>query len=134
VRYDSELERVVRDRLLASGFDPRRVRRDEVWGADFVLDVARTAIFLHGCYWHRHSRCCSGQMHPRTNTLDWAARFSRTVQRDEANRKALRDAGWNVVVLWECRVQSSPDCVGRAVAAAIRKRHGRSLIGSLAVG
>lgn len=68
---------------------------------DIVLPGRRVAIFVHGCFWHRHLGCRFAVM-PATNTDFWAAKFDANVRRDVRNAKVLSDIGWRVLVVWEC--------------------------------
>jgi DNA mismatch endonuclease, patch repair protein len=68
---------------------------------DIVLPKHRTAIFVHGCFWHRHEGCRDTTT-PKTRTDWWLQKLSGNVARDQKNRSALRESGWNVVVVWEC--------------------------------
>jgi DNA mismatch endonuclease (patch repair protein) len=68
---------------------------------DIVLPKHRTLIFVHGCFWHRHEGCRDTTT-PKTRTAWWIKKLSGNVARDKKNQSALRDAGWNVITLWEC--------------------------------
>jgi DNA mismatch endonuclease, patch repair protein len=73
---------------------------------DIVLPKHRTAIFVHGCFWHQHSGCSKASM-PKTRQEFWAAKFRANIERDERKERALRDLGWHVVTLWECETRSA---------------------------
>jgi len=79
---------------------------------DMVFAGRRKVIFVNGCFWHRHRGCANAQM-PRTRTDYWAPKFARTVQRDEANHMALKCAGWQVMVVWECELSDKGKLVER---------------------
>jgi DNA mismatch endonuclease (patch repair protein) len=133
LRFDSALEVEVFEGLSRAGFDVVRGSR-KIWGnPDFVLVGKRTAIFVHGCYWHRHANCPRGKAHPVANASQWAARFSATVERDARNRRTLRAAGWNVVVLWECTIQQEPGRVPEAIARAAAAPQNECSVGTLVV-
>jgi DNA mismatch endonuclease (patch repair protein) len=68
---------------------------------DIVLPKHRTAVFVHGCFWHRHEGCRDTTT-PKTRSAWWLEKLSSNVARDQKNQLALRNAGWNVVVVWEC--------------------------------
>jgi len=70
---------------------------------DLVLPKYRTAIFVHGCFWHQHPGCPSASS-PSSNTAFWQAKFAKNVARDARNALTLRKQGWNVLVLWECEL------------------------------
>jgi DNA mismatch endonuclease (patch repair protein) len=68
---------------------------------DIVLPSHRIAIFVHGCFWHRHAGChwCST---PATRPDFWKSKFAGNLLRDERVQIALRAAGWRVGIIWEC--------------------------------
>ena len=65
-----------------------------------VLPKYKTAIFVHGCFWHRHKGCKRVYM-PMINTDYWVEKFNRNVERDKRVKLALSRAGWKVLVIWE---------------------------------
>jgi len=73
-----------------------------------VLPKHRTAIFVHGCFWHRHPGCKQGAYFPKDPKQGedfWREKFQKNIQRDEKNRKLLEEMGWKVVVIWECQTK-----------------------------
>lgn len=70
---------------------------------DLVLPRFRAAVFVHGCFWHRHPKCRFAAL-PATNRRFWIAKFRENVERDKRNTHKLRMSGWRVFVIWECRV------------------------------
>ena len=74
---------------------------------DLVLPRYRTVIFVHGCYWHRHSGCKYATT-PRTRTDFWLAKFQGTVERDRRTAEALTQRGWRVITVWECELKRDP--------------------------
>jgi DNA mismatch endonuclease (patch repair protein) len=95
----------VRSALHALGLRFRLHRKDLPGKPDIVLPRYRTAIFVHGCFWHCHS-CKYGAVVPATRAEFWAEKRGGNVARDRAHKAALRKLGWQVVVLWECEVRS----------------------------
>lgn len=71
---------------------------------DIVLPRYRTAIFVHGCFWHRHDGCRNASV-PKTNAAFWAEKFARNVERDVMNGAGLKEAGWRVAIIWECAIR-----------------------------
>lgn len=71
---------------------------------DLVLSRLRTVVFVHGCFWHQHSRCKRAAM-PTSRIDYWKQKFARNKIRDAANRKALRKLGWRIIVVWECELR-----------------------------
>ncbi|MDB0571548.1 very short patch repair endonuclease [Ralstonia solanacearum] len=70
---------------------------------DLVLRRYRTAIFVHGCFWHRHG--CALTAVPKTRTEFWMAKFEANQRRDARNREDLKDLGWRVLEIWECETR-----------------------------
>lgn len=76
---------------------------------DIVLPRLKTVIFVHGCFWHRHSKCKVATT-PKTRTEFWQAKFDANVERDKRNARRLRRLGWSVLTVWECQLRR-PDTV-----------------------
>lgn len=74
---------------------------------DIFLRKYRTAIFVHGCFWHRHKNC-RGATVPASNVDFWNEKFSRNVARDKKNKTELRRLGWKTITVWECELKA-PD-------------------------
>lgn len=97
-------ELVVRRALHAMGKRFRLHRRDLPGRPDIVLPKDRLAIFVHGCFWHRHDGCGRASI-PATRPDFWDAKFRRTVERDAEQTAALEALGWRVAVIWECEIR-----------------------------
>ena len=67
---------------------------------DIVIRSQRIAIFVHGCFWHRHN--CQLFKWPRRRSLFWKAKLNGNFQRDVANLAGLVSTGWRVLVVWQC--------------------------------
>ena len=61
----------------------------------------RKAIFVHGCFWHRHGGCRFAYQ-PKSRVSFWADKFAGTVARDLRSVAALAAGGWDVLIIWEC--------------------------------
>jgi DNA mismatch endonuclease, patch repair protein len=101
---DTRPELKVRRVLHSLGYRFRLHRKDLPGRPDIVLPRYRTAVFVHGCFWHRHEGC-RRTTSPQTRTTFWQSKFNATVERDERQRADLQAAGWNVVVVWECETR-----------------------------
>jgi len=71
---------------------------------DIVLMKLRIAIFVHGCFWHRHRGCknCTTPTHRRAW---WLAKLNGNAMRDKLHQRALRELGWRPMVIWECETE-----------------------------
>ncbi len=103
---DTAPELRVRRLLHGMGFRYRLHRRDLPGTPDIVLARRRAIIEVRGCFWHRHpDPACRNAVLPKVRADWWSAKLARNVARDERNVAALNDAGWRVLVLWECEVK-----------------------------
>lgn len=98
---DTKPELAVRQTLHRLGFRFRLHRKDLPGRPDIVLPRHRLAIFVHGCFWHRHAGCKRASS-PKTRSEFWNAKFEANVARDDRVQCALQDAGWKVLIVWEC--------------------------------
>lgn len=96
-------EEVVRKYLFAKGFRYRKNDARYPGKPDLVLPKYHTIIFINGCFWHHHG--CSRSSLPKSNQDYWIPKIQRNVERDQQNIKALEDAGWQVIVIWECELK-----------------------------
>jgi DNA mismatch endonuclease (patch repair protein) len=71
---------------------------------DIVLPARRVAIFVHGCFWHRHPACRFTST-PSTRASFWQSKFAANVKRDTRVEAALTDMGWICMTCWECETR-----------------------------
>lgn len=112
-------ELLLRSLLHRAGFRFRLHAKDLPGKPDIVLPKYHIAIFVNGCFWHRHPGCRNATM-PSTRTEFWAAKFDGNVERDLRNAALLEDAGWTVLTVWECDLKSDPEAVLNRLSDAIR--------------
>ena len=94
-------EIVVRHLLHGSGFR-YRLHQSRLPGApDIVLAKYRTAVFVHGCFWHQHRGCRLAKM-PSSNVEFWEKKLHGNRARDQRHVDQLRASGWRVLTVWEC--------------------------------
>jgi DNA mismatch endonuclease (patch repair protein) len=95
---------LVRQTLSALGYR-YRVHADELPGRpDVVFSSRKKAVFVHGCFWHRHRGC--GRV-PKSNLDFWLPKLEQNRLRDVRVRRELRRIGWTALVVWECQIRSS---------------------------
>jgi DNA mismatch endonuclease (patch repair protein) len=101
-------ELLVRRLLHRLGYRYRLHRKDLPGRPDIVFLKRRKAIEVRGCFWHQHpDPSCRKARQPASNEAFWNEKLRRNVERDAANLKRLGDAGWEVLVLWECELSAT---------------------------
>lgn len=121
--WNTRPELAVRTLLHGAGYRFRLRRADLPGKPDIVLPRYRTVVFVHGCFWHRHT--CKRATSPKTRVEFWQAKFAGNVERDRQTTVALDALGWKVVVIWECEIRH-PEVVLNRVAEAVA----RTVVGS----
>lgn len=129
----SEMMKSVRSRNTAPELAVRRIahrmglrfrlhRKDLPGRPDLVFPRHRLAVFVHGCFWHRHEGCRRASM-PKSRTATWAGKFAANVERDARQQTALTSLGWRFLVVWECETKNEA-AVERRLAASIGRGRG----------
>ena len=98
---DTSPELAVRKLLHRLGYRFRLHQRDLPGTPDICFPGRKKAIFVHGCFWHRHEGCRRTTT-PRTRRSFWTEKFQHNVARDRGNLNDLAALGWSVLVVWEC--------------------------------
>ena len=98
-------------------------RKDLPGKPDLVMPKHRLAVFVHGCFWHRHEGCGRAST-PSTRADFWQAKFDANVARDRRQIAALERLGWRVVVLWECESRDEVAIAARLRAAVAGRADG----------
>ncbi|PTR09942.1 T/G mismatch-specific endonuclease [Nitrosospira sp. Nsp5] len=99
-------EILVRSALHRMGFRFRLHYRRLPGKPDLVLPKFRTAIFVHGCFWHQHLGCTNARK-PEANKAYWRPKLEANVSRFAAQTEELEKLGWTVRVIWECETKDS---------------------------
>jgi DNA mismatch endonuclease (patch repair protein) len=103
---DTKPEIIVRKALYHCGYRYRVNFKIEKVKPDVVLTKQKVAIFVHGCYWHRHAGCklC---YNPKTRIEFWNKKFSENTKRDKKVELKLQFQGWRIAVFWECATRNT---------------------------
>lgn len=109
----------LRKALHAAGFRYRLHGKDLPGRPDIVLGRWRCAVFVHGCFWHRHEGCHFTTT-PATRPEFWQDKFLSNVARDRRNIENLLAAKWRVAVVWECSCRKQLDKAAHRLARWIR--------------
>jgi DNA mismatch endonuclease (patch repair protein) len=103
---DTAPEMSVRRHLHASGLRYRLHAKALPGSPDLVFPSRRVCVFVHGCFWHACPHCNDGMHHVKTNRRYWRSKLVANSARDARTKKSLSDAGWRVIVIWECQTGS----------------------------
>jgi DNA mismatch endonuclease (patch repair protein) len=104
---DTKPELLVRRYLWAAGLRFRLHAKGMPGTPDIVLPRFRTAIFVNGCFWHRHSGCRYATQ-PKSNVDFWNKKFAINIARDTSKAEDLIAHGWKVLTIWGC--ETGDDC------------------------
>ena len=103
---DTKIEVEVRKYLFSKGYRFRKNDKRYPGKPDIVLPKYHVAIFVHGCFWHRHEGCKDATT-PKTRTEFWLEKFDKNVKNDQIKQNKLREPGWKVIVIWECELKKN---------------------------
>jgi DNA mismatch endonuclease (patch repair protein) len=114
-------EILLRSLLHRMGFRFRLYSKHLPGHPDIVLQKHKTAIFVHGCFWHQHPGCNEAVL-PKTNQEYWKSKLERNVIRDKKRQQELRAAGWQVLQFWECQLEKDPIRIAMLVSFILRRK------------
>lgn len=100
---DTQPEMVVRRLVFAAGYRYRLHGRNLPGRPDLVFPGRHKVIFVHGCFWHRHEGCALARL-PKSRLDFWLPKLEANSRRDERDRSALLEMGWDVLIVWECEL------------------------------
>ena len=100
---DTKPEWVVRRLVHGMGYRYRLHGRQLPGKPDLVFGRRRKAIFVHGCFWHRHPGCKLARL-PKSRRDFWIPKLEGNRERDLRHQRELRNLGWAVHIVWECEV------------------------------
>ena len=72
---------------------------------DIWMKKYNTAIFVNGCFWHRHSGC-KYAYNPKSRQDFWNDKFAKNVERDRTVKEMLREKGIRCLIIWECTINN----------------------------
>lgn len=103
---DTKPEMVVRRLLHGMGYRYRLHAKDLPGRPDIVFRKRRLAIFVHGCFWHRHpDTACRLARLPKSRLDFWLPKLEGNRERDVETVERLESRGWNVLLVWECELR-----------------------------
>lgn len=103
---DTAPEMVVRRIVHRLGYRYRLHVRQLPGCPDLVFPSRHKAIFVHGCFWHRHARCRYASF-PKTRKKFWRTKFDSNIARDRRARRELKRMEWDVLTIWQCELKKT---------------------------
>jgi len=107
---DTKPELQVRKIIHGMGYRYRLHRRDLPGTPDIVFPSRKKVVFIHGCFWHRHTNCKIGHI-PKTKQEFWIHKLEENAKRDQINIKKLKSLGWESLVIWECQIKHTDQII-----------------------
>lgn len=101
---DTKPEVYLRKLLFHNGFRYRKNCSGVFGHPDIYLPKYKVAIFVHGCYWHRHEGCKYAYM-PKSRVDFWQKKFDDNIRRDRSVQKMLENQEIRYFVVWECTIK-----------------------------
>jgi len=102
---DSKPEMIVRRLAFGLGYRYRLHDRRLPGRPDLVFAGRRRIIFVHGCFWHRHTaKSCKLARLPKSRLGFWEPKLEGNRIRDRRIKSELRNLGWEVLTIWECQL------------------------------
>lgn len=71
---------------------------------DIIVPEKKTAIYINGCFWHRHKHCRKAAM-PKTNIKYWKDKLNRNVKKQNKDLVSIKKMGWKSFIIWECQIE-----------------------------
>jgi len=96
-------ELIIRKGLHAKGLRYRLHVKGLPGKPDLVFPKYNAALFVHGCFWHRHD--CPLFVWPKTRREFWKEKILANVARDTEAIRQLEEQGWRVGTVWECALK-----------------------------
>lgn len=94
----------LRKLLFAQGYRYRIADKSVPGYPDIFLRKYNTAIFVNGCFWHRHPGCKYAYT-PKSRVEFWQKKFDDNVRRDSAVKAELLEHGIKLLTVWECAIR-----------------------------
>ena len=99
---DTKPEKKIRKLLFGLGYRYRLHAKKLPGKPDIVFPGRRCVVFVHGCFWHRHT--CGFAYQPKSRKEFWDAKFASNMNRDQRNLAELAALGWRTFIVWECEI------------------------------
>jgi DNA mismatch endonuclease (patch repair protein) len=117
---DTKPELLVRSLLHRMGYRFRLNNTVLPGRPDIVLPRYRVAVFVHGCFWHRHEGCRYAYT-PKSRIEFWHSKFDSNIRRDQQVSEQIKELNWGQLILWECEIKN-PETLKRRIKEFFRDR------------
>ena len=111
---DTGPERALRRLLTDLGYRYRLQHANAPGRPDVAFPGRRKAIWMHGCFWHRHPGCRNARL-PKSRREFWVPKLEGNRRRDLATQREARRQGWRTLVAWECELRNPEQLSRRLV-------------------
>ena len=101
---DTKPELYLRKLLFAEGLRYRKNVQKLPGCPDMYFPRYHTAVFVHGCFWHRHEGCRYAYI-PKSRVEFWQKKFEANVRRDAVVREELATMKIRQLIIWECTIR-----------------------------
>ena len=105
---DTSIEIKVRKYLFSQGFRYKKNVASLPGKPDIVFPKYHAAVFIHGCFWHRHEGCRRSNI-PKSKQEYWIPKLEKNVENDIKHYQQLQELGWRPIIVWECELCRSFD-------------------------
>lgn len=102
---NSRPELVIRKMIYGMGYRYRLHAGELPGRPDIVFRSRRKAIFVHGCFWHRHKECALARL-PKSRLEFWIPKLEKNRQRDGQVGTLLKKMHWRILTIWECEIDN----------------------------
>ena len=103
---DTKPEVYLRKLLFSKGYRYRKNVSNIPGHPDIYLAKYNTAVFVHGCFWHRHEGCKYAYT-PKSRVDFWQKKFDDNIRRDMMVKQQLQEQGIKCLVVWECSINQA---------------------------
>ena len=101
---DTKSEIYLRRLLFSQGYRYRIAEKSIPGHPDMFFRKYNTAVFVHGCFWHRHQGCRYAYT-PKSRMEFWQKKFGDNVRRDTVVKNELQERKIKCLVIWECTIK-----------------------------
>ena len=103
---DTKPEIFIRKKLFERGYRYQLGPTKIPGHPDIYLAKYNAAIFIHGCFWHRH-KGCKLTYTPKSRIEFWNKKFDDNTTRDRKVAEMLHNQNIRFLIVWECAVRAA---------------------------